>query len=106
MTESKVIVIHNESEYQKILKNNKKVVIFYTADYCPACKTVEPFFNRLSMRYHQKVAFVKADIQECGVTLPALPNFTFCYKQETGLEIEGDNWSNLKEGLKELLRTK
>jgi thiol-disulfide isomerase/thioredoxin len=100
-----ITVIRNKDDYDKFIIDNEKALIFYTADYCPSCQTLKPFYQRLANRYHKYLAFALADVEECKNPKEILPAFTSFHGGEIVNREFGDNQDVLKRFIKELYKS-
>jgi thioredoxin 1 len=71
--------------YDKFTQNNSSAVIDVWAPWCGPCRMVSPIVERLSERYHGKVAFGKMNSDENGekagsLGIMSIPTLLF-YKQ-------------------------
>jgi thioredoxin 1 len=97
----KVIGVHSNEDWQSALKNNKLVMVDFTASWCGPCKTIAPVFADLSSRFTD-IAFLKVDVDEledvaAGCEVSAMPTFL---AMKDGKEVErlvGSNKINLEE---------
>ena len=100
-----VEALKTKSDFDKALSKDKKVVVFFSATWCPPCKQVTPIFNRLAN--NTNIAFYKVDVDENAETatyeeVTAMPTFKFFIN---GVEIEeltfeGTNQETLTKNLK------
>lgn len=52
-----------DGNYDTFLRNNYKLFILdFWAPRCPACKTISPFLDELSIQYKEEVAIGKVDV--------------------------------------------
>lgn len=99
-----VIELKNKTDYDNLVKNNKKCIIFYSAEKCKFCKELYPFYERISNRYHKKCKFAYVDIMKIGMVIEALPAFAIIYN---GSEIDNISTSDkfkMKEIITKLLK--
>ena len=50
--------------FDSFIKENKHVVIDFSAEWCGPCKMFEPIFKEVSSEFEGKVAFLKIDVDE------------------------------------------
>ena len=77
---SQVITLTDES-ISKFKEGNDRVVLYYTATWCPPCKVIKPIYEELSENY-EKVAFGKVDVDDCpdaaaDANIRSVPTFVF-----------------------------
>lgn len=85
-----------ESEYHDLLKRNKRVVIFFGSESCPACKALHPLYERVANRYHEKVALAYADVDKYQINFRYVPVFQMFYRGEKKDEMIGATKDELK----------
>lgn len=93
---SKVIEILNPDEYQKFKISHKRAVIFYSAEWCKACKDIEPLYSRIANRYAKRIALAHVDIDVCGLDFTAIPVFVSFHKGEQLDSMEGASDAGLR----------
>lgn len=49
---------------KKVLKDEKVVVVKFSADWCHPCKVIEPHLEKLSKIYDGKIKFYEIDVEE------------------------------------------
>lgn len=54
----------NEVNFDDFIKENKNVIIDFSAQWCGPCKVFEPVFKEVSEEFEGKVAFLKVDVDE------------------------------------------
>jgi len=85
-----------ESEYHDLLKRNKRVVVFFGSEGCPACKALHPLYERIANRYHGKVALAYADVDKYQINFRYVPVFQMFYRGEKKDEMIGATKDELK----------
>lgn len=55
------VILNDNSEFEKIIIENKNIILYFTATWCGPCQRIFPHFNRLSSEY-TNVKFVKIDV--------------------------------------------
>ena len=69
-----VELVSTLSEFQAVLKNNVRVCVDFTAEWCGPCKMIGPKFVEISREY-VTIKFVKVMIQQCIIM--AIINYEF-----------------------------
>ncbi|UNI18596.1 hypothetical protein JDV02_004852 [Purpureocillium takamizusanense] len=76
-----VVEIKSLEEFNQVLKDNPRVVVDFTASWCPPCRMIKPVFAKLSEEKGE-IKFVSVDVdevapvaQEYGIS--AMPTFLF-----------------------------
>ena len=77
----------SRADYDKLLKNDKIVLIDFYADWCGPCKMMKPFLHEISEEMKDKVVVIKIDADQnpelCkDLSIEALPTL-FVYKKGT-----------------------
>jgi len=57
-----MIEVQTAEEFEKLLKENKKVVVDFYSENCGPCKSLEPVFKQLAEKYKDKAVFAKVDV--------------------------------------------
>ena len=95
--------IKNNEEFNKIIKENKLVVIDFTATWCGPCKQVGPLFEKLHAdNVFPNVTFWKIDVDENEETpesceISAMPTFQFFKDGKKADEVVGASIEKVKE---------
>ena len=98
--------IRNKKESDSFTENNKKCIIFYSAEYCPACQDIKPLYARIAKRYGDRVSFSIIDIEEAGVQFETVPVFEGYHKGEGIKRMEGVDTLSLKQFVKAMINQK
>lgn len=61
---SKNIKYPNESEFYDLLKTNSLVFVDFFASWCGPCKMLSPVVEQVADSFHDKVTFVKVDVDQ------------------------------------------
>lgn len=54
----------NQSDYKKVVTNNKLVLLDFYADWCAPCQTLLPTIEKLAKEYNGEIAIKKVNIDE------------------------------------------
>ncbi len=58
------IVKMDDSNFENVLKTNKKVIVDTWAEWCAPCKAIAPVFEKLANTYGDKLTFAKVNTDE------------------------------------------
>lgn len=58
--------VKTTEQFQEILKNHKKVMVDFSADWCGPCKVIGPVFEKLAEKHEKDVYFIKVDVDEAN----------------------------------------
>jgi len=102
-----ILNISNNNEYQNILKNNRYVVIIFSASFCKPCKEIYPYMLDLSEKYNN-IQFIKIDIQNNKDisdidNIVTIPHFKFVKNNSELFSFSGANKSLIIETIDKLL---
>ena len=103
---NKLHVLTKESQYQDLLKNNKRVVVFFGSEGCPACKALHPLYERIANRYADNVALAYADVDKYQINFKYVPVFQMYYRGEKKDEIIGATVEELKTFIGQAIKNK
>ncbi|MDQ2716620.1 MAG: thioredoxin domain-containing protein [Chloroflexota bacterium] len=65
-----LFLVNGQDFEQRVLRSTLPVIVDFTADWCPPCRVLAPFYARLSDAYQGKLSFAKMDGDE-NVRVPA-----------------------------------
>lgn len=99
---SYVTVLRNIAEIESF-KKNKKAIIFYTSEECPACVDIKPFYDRVAARYHEKISFSIVDTRECRLNFDVHPIYEGYYEGKGIYQMEGVSIETLKDFVKAVI---
>lgn len=87
----RVFEIEAYDEWESIIENSPRLVIFYGSRYCGHCTTITPFFEKLATQY-QDVIFSHLETSRHKVAdLDGVPTFAaYQNGQEFDLVVGGD----------------
>jgi thioredoxin 1 len=102
-----VLEFKSEQEYQKIITDNKCVVVDCFADWCGPCKMIAPKYHDMSDKY-TSVTFTKFDVdalEDLAQTLgvDAMPTFFLIRDGKVIDQVVGANPTALEEAIKSKL---
>jgi thioredoxin 1 len=60
---STVYNLSDETAVEKFQKINDKSILYFTATWCPPCKTIKPVYESMAKQYPE-IAFGKVDVDE------------------------------------------
>ena len=105
-------IIANQDEFDKIISENKIVIVDFYADWCGPCKRLTPLLELFSESY-PNVKFVKIDVdnkecdnlcKECKIS--CMPTILFYYnaKNREEYKVEGSSIQKINDSLNKLLK--
>ena len=72
--------VQSVNEFSEVLQSSTLTVIDFFATWCGPCKKLSPIIEQLAKEYHEKVHFVKVDVDELELNSVILPNKTIDIK--------------------------
>jgi thioredoxin-like negative regulator of GroEL len=104
MENSKVISVTDNKQYLDLLKNHKKVIVYYGDPNCDACRKYGYFYKKLANKYYKKAVFIYTDITKCGLSLSSIPAIYSYINGKEFLKLEdGVNTKDIKSMMKTIL---
>ena len=96
----------NFREFQKLIAENKKVVVNFYATWCGPCWMIERKFQKFAGD-HPDLVYVKVDVDDAGdipseVGIRAMPTFLFYKDGQKQDEIRGASVKTLEETIQSL----
>merc|ERR1711959_730941 len=102
-----VKVLATKAEFDEALKDEKLVVVDFTASWCPPCQMIAPKFAEHAETVAEYAVLVKVDVDEnsetsqaCGIS--CMPTFQFYKSGAKVHEIQGADFEGLKAKIEEL----
>lgn len=104
---STTVSVTSDSDLNKHIKGDKPVVVKFYADWCGACKMIQPFFEDMAEEYHNDVTFVEVNADKAKElvekhNIEGFPTFISFHKNKKMETIVGANKNRLKSHVKEL----
>ena len=106
------ITVHeilNESEFEKLVLNNKKpVVLDIYASWCMPCKAMAPIFKQLAQNFYPQIEFFKINIESNEnlaqkLQIQSVPTFIFMQNgKEADRIVGGRNYEGFKELIEDI----
>ncbi|CAD7968305.1 unnamed protein product [Amoebophrya sp. A25] len=98
--------VATKDEFDATLKDNKLVVVDFTATWCGPCQQIAPKFAELAEKYSD-VTFIKVDVDDNGDTAEAcdvqcMPTFQFFKEGSQVHKIEGASVDKLVAAIEDL----
>merc|ERR1712173_505405 len=106
-TPSKMVrQLATDEEFKQALESNKRVVVDFTATWCPPCRAIAPIFEQLAAE-HADITFVRVDVdenEEASATagISCMPTFQFYLDGKKVAQMEGADQNGLKTKIGEL----
>ena len=102
-----VKMLATKAEFDEALKDDKLVVVDFTASWCPPCQMIAPKFAELAETVKDYAVLVKVDVDENGETSQAagiscMPTFQFYKGGNKVHEIQGADFDGVKAKVEEL----
>ena len=102
-----VRMLATKAEFDECLKDDKLVVVDFTASWCPPCQMIAPKFAEHAPKVEAYATLVKVDVDENGETSQAagincMPTFQFFKGGNKVHEIQGGDWEGVKAKIEEL----
>jgi thioredoxin 1 len=97
--------IYKKEEFDQILQTGEKIIVFFTASWCGACKLIGQHFDEIyTWKEYNSIIFLKTDIDECEElweeqNIRAMPTFKTYKNAQVCNVLEGTS----KEKLEQLL---
>ena len=106
-TETRIIKIKNKDDFQKAIKENKKVFVKFYGDFCGYCKMIAPDYEKLSQEFGDKVKFIEVEIGEAQDLaqeneIRGVPTFASFKNGKKNGSFSGANKEKLQTTIKEL----
>lgn len=63
--DSPIILLSSTGDFQsQVLEHKGKAVVYFMSDWCGACKTYAPIFDKVARRFSESIPFIKIDAQK------------------------------------------
>ena len=102
-----VKMLATKEEFDEALKDDKLVVVDFTASWCPPCQMIATKFAELATELEGTAVLVKVDVDDnadtaaaCGIN--CMPTFQFFKGGEKVHEIQGADFEGVKSKIDEL----
>jgi len=94
------------ADFAKAKGENKKMVIDFTATWCPPCKRMKPIFKDLKAKFAD-IAFYQVDVDENNETaesegITAMPTFKTYFNNDIDQTMTGADEGKLKKLISDL----
>ena len=100
------VVVGNNDAFQKIEKNDKKKIFYFTASWCPPCKKIAPVFEKMAAS-HPTIDFCKVDVDDMpeaagAYKVSGVPTFAFINKSVKVGQVVGADENGIRAKVLEL----
>lgn len=101
----KVVTIRCQADYEQLLDQHRRVILFYGTTWCEGCTKVKPFYEALAAKYSKRLTFAYADVEENKLQkeFERVPVFVGFRKGEVVNSFEGGERFSMKELAKEVI---
>ena len=101
-----VTTLSDEKSVEKFRIINAKSILYFTATWCPPCKTISPIYDKMSDEF-PSVAFGKVDVDDnadaaIDFEISAVPTFVLFEGEQAKAKFSGADAGKLKEMIMEL----
>lgn len=109
MEPSKNVFAVGDADFEaKVLKADRPIIVDFWAAWCPPCRAIAPFYERLSAEYAGKIGFAELDSDQHPITpsrfgVQGIPTFLVFQDGNVIEQIIGANPSRLKQVIDRLL---
>ena len=105
-----MIILEKDNYFDKILEQNKYIIIDFSAEWCGPCKKFFPIFQQLDKQY-SNIQFVKIDVDKCSdisdtYNISVLPTFLFIIDKKVVNTLQGVDTDTFEKYLKEIINNK
>eukprot|EP00602_Paraphysomonas_sp_CaronLab_P003985 CAMPEP_0185018148 /NCGR_PEP_ID=MMETSP1103-20130426/970_1 /TAXON_ID=36769 /ORGANISM="Paraphysomonas bandaiensis, Strain Caron Lab Isolate" /LENGTH=124 /DNA_ID=CAMNT_0027547865 /DNA_START=1 /DNA_END=378 /DNA_ORIENTATION=+ len=103
---SNFVLPGDQSAFDALTKQDGKVILYYTASWCPPCKTISPIYEKLSKSY-SGITFAKIDVDALPgaadfANIRSVPTFQFRNGGDKVAEFSGADAGRLEQQIKQL----
>lgn len=97
--DSDCVLVDNEDDLDKALKDKDKVIAFVYASWCPFCKKVLPLFQELARDGRRDFLLVEDDNESIAekYVVDVFPTVLFFHNGEIALRLDGKPGAGLNE---------
>ena len=93
--------VNDLNEFNKIIKSNAKVIVFYRADWSGPARLISPMFEKLAAEYASSIISIKVDVEEAPdiaaeSDIKAMPTFKLYRGGDPIRQVVGANISAVK----------
>jgi len=76
------IILTDQNFEQEVLKSEKPVLVDMYSDWCPPCKIISPFVEKIAEEFSEKIKVGKMNVEESPLTasqygIEAIPTLLF-----------------------------
>ena len=99
--------LKTKADFDEAMKEEKLVVIDFTASWCPPCQMIAPMYEEHAKKVEEYAVLYKVDVDENGETaqacgIEAMPTFQFYKGGSKVHQIRGADFEGVKAKIEEL----
>jgi len=101
-------VVKTVADFDKIIKENDRVIVDFFAEWCGPCKRIAPELEKFAeSKDFKDIKFIKVDVDESSELsekhqVEAMPTFLFLFKSKEVSRIKGADVKGIKTSLDSL----